>query len=62
MPSGKEACGVDLASPCQETLRRHGTVTGETFLPIPEPQGSRPHLRADGLQRDWVYEGAQGAS
>jgi heme-degrading monooxygenase HmoA len=50
-----------LGSPCREMLERHGTVTSETFVPIPEPQGSRPHLRDDGLQRDWVYDGAQGA-
>jgi hypothetical protein len=45
-----------LHSPAYRALNDLGEVSSELFVPIAEEAGSRPGLRADGLQRDWTYE------
>jgi len=45
-----------LQSPAYGALNDVGEVSSELFIPITEKAGTRPGLRADGLQRDWRYQ------
>jgi hypothetical protein len=45
-----------LRSPAYQALNDSADTSSEIFVPIVEDAGTRPGLRADGLQRDWTYE------
>ena len=45
-----------LHSPAYQALNDFGETSSEIFVPIVEDAGTRPGLRADGLQRDWIHE------
>jgi hypothetical protein len=51
-----DAAGSYLHSPAYQALNDLGEVSSEMFIPIIEHAGTRPGLRADGLQRDWAYQ------
>jgi hypothetical protein len=51
-----DAVRAYLHSSAYGALNDLGEVSSELFVPIVEEAGSRPGLRADGLQRDWTYE------
>ena len=51
-----DAVRASLRSPIHADLGDLGEVSSELFIPIAEQAGSRPGLRADGLQRDWTHE------
>src|SRR5262249_23312744 len=51
-----DAARAYLQSPAYRALNDLGEVSSELFVPIVEQAGSRPGLRADGLQRDWTYQ------
>jgi hypothetical protein len=45
-----------LDSAPYQALKELGEVSSELLVPIAEETGTRPGLRADGLQRDWTHE------
>jgi hypothetical protein len=51
-----DAAGSYLHSSAYHSLNDLGEVSSEMFIPIIEDAGTRPGLRADGLQRDWAYQ------
>ena len=55
--SGSPAPETIHASPGYEACQQLGETTSRAYVPIQEEEGSRPGLRADGLQRDWTFEG-----
>ena len=51
-----DAFAAYLRSSAYQGLTDLGELSSEMFVPIVEHAGTRPGLRADGLQRDWTYE------
>lgn len=51
-----EAARSYLHSPAYHALEDLGDLSSEMLVPIVEQAGTRPGLRADGLQRDWTYQ------
>jgi hypothetical protein len=54
--SSADAAQEYLDSAPYQALKELGEVSSELFVPVADEAGTRPGLRADGLQRDWTYQ------